>query len=101
MIANREVGVNPGSADHFFSRLAARTQWNRFEPDDLQAAQERTRTWLVDRQQADGHWIGELEGDTILESESILLLAFLGRESESICDRYARYILDRQLPNGG
>ena len=87
MIANREEGVTPKSADHFFPRLAARTQWNAFDPDDLLAAQERTRTWLSARQHADGHWVGELEGDTILESESILLLAFLGRESESICDR--------------
>ena len=101
MIANREEGVTPESADHFFPRLAARTQWNAFDSDDLLAAQERTRTWLSARQHADGHWVGELEGDTILESESILLLAFLGRETESICDRYARYILDRQLPEGG
>ena len=27
-------------------------------------------------QHADGHWVGELEGDTILESEYILLLAW-------------------------
>src|SRR5437660_264691 len=25
--------------------------------------------WLLDRQEADGHWVAELEGDTILESE--------------------------------
>ncbi len=101
MIANREEGVTPKSTDHFFPRLAARTQWNAFESDDLLAAQERTGNWLSARQEADGHWVGELEGDTILESESILLLAFLGRENDSICDRYARYILDRQLPEGG
>ena len=33
-------------------------------------------------QRADGHWVGELQGDTILESEFILLLAFLGRERD-------------------
>src|SRR6516165_7196233 len=70
MIANREEGANPHSADHFLPRLSTRTQWNAFEPDDLQAAQERTRNWLSARQEADGHWLGELEGDTILESES-------------------------------
>ena len=35
---------------------------------------------LLHRQQPDGHWVGELEGDTILESEYVLLLAFLGQE---------------------
>jgi squalene-hopene/tetraprenyl-beta-curcumene cyclase len=65
------------------------------------SAQERTCAWLSSRQQADGHWIGELEGDTILESEYILLLAFLGRESDPVCERSARYLLDHQLPDGG
>ena len=40
---------------------------------------ERGRAGLLARQQPDGHWVGELEGDTILESEFILLLAFLGQ----------------------
>jgi squalene-hopene/tetraprenyl-beta-curcumene cyclase len=30
----------------------------------------------------DGHWCGELEGDTILESGYILTLYFLGRAEE-------------------
>ena len=33
------------------------------------------------QQHPDGYWVGELEGDTILESEYILLLAFLGQET--------------------
>ena len=41
----------------------------------------RTRQWLLDRQDDDGSWCAELEGDTILESETILVLAFLGREN--------------------
>jgi squalene-hopene/tetraprenyl-beta-curcumene cyclase len=68
---------------------------------ELEAAQERTRDWLSAQQNPDGHWVGELEGDTILESELILLLAFLGRENEAVCRRYARYMLDRQLEEGG
>ena len=35
--------------------------------------------WLLDRQHEDGHWRGPLEGDTILESEYILILAWAGR----------------------
>ena len=76
MIANREGGVSPRSADHFMHRLSAR--WNPLATNEVEAAQDRTRSWLLSRQNVDGHWVGELEGDTILESEYLLLLAFLG-----------------------
>jgi squalene-hopene/tetraprenyl-beta-curcumene cyclase len=55
----------------------------------------------LSRQQPDGHWIGELQGDTILESEFILLMAFLGRENEPRVTKLAQYILEQQLPEGG
>jgi squalene-hopene/tetraprenyl-beta-curcumene cyclase len=61
----------------------------------------RTQQWLLDQQRPDGHWCAELEGDTILESETILLLAFLGRENSELARRAARYLLARQLPDGG
>src|SRR5207244_4184845 len=48
-----------------------------------------------------GYWVGELEGDTILESEYILLLAYLGRQDSLGARKAARYILDKQLPGGG
>src|SRR5207247_784154 len=49
----------------------------------------------------DGHWVGELQGDTILESEYILLLAFLGREKDETAIKAARYILTQERPDGG
>ena len=49
------------------------------EERDVRHAILKTRKWLLNRQHADGYWVAELEGDTILESETILLLAFLGR----------------------
>jgi squalene-hopene/tetraprenyl-beta-curcumene cyclase len=52
-------------------------------------------------QQNDGHWVGELQGDTILESEYVLLMAFLGREQEEVCCKAANYILQHQMPEGG
>ena len=45
--------------------------------------------------------MGELEGDTILESEYILLLAFLGRQDSPLVHKAARYIEKKQLPEGG
>jgi len=74
-------------------------------PDTLAArvreAVVRTRSWLLDQQHADGHWVAELEGDTILESETILLLAFLGREDSDLARRAAQYLVQKQLPEGG
>lgn len=70
-------------------------------PAPLRRAIARTRSWLLGRQQPDGHWVAELEGDTILESETILLLAFLGEETSQLARRAARYLVEKQLPDGG
>lgn len=67
----------------------------------LRRAILRTRQWLMAQQHEDGHWCGELEGDTILESESILLAAFLGRHKRDDAQKMARYLLQQQLPEGG
>ena len=70
---------------------------------DVQAADVAARTvaWLLERQAADGHWRGPLEGDTILESEYILILAWAGRLDEPAVAGCARRILREQLPAGG
>jgi squalene-hopene/tetraprenyl-beta-curcumene cyclase len=61
----------------------------------------RTRDWLLGQQHPEGYWVAELEGDTILESETILLLAFLGREDSELARRAVQYLLEKQLPEGG
>lgn len=61
----------------------------------------RTRAWLLARQAADGHWRAPLEGDTILESEFILLLAWAGRLDDARIRGAADRILREQLPSGG
>ncbi|MFO0889750.1 MAG: squalene--hopene cyclase [Isosphaeraceae bacterium] len=99
MIANREGGVSPEASEHLHPRLQHRRNSSTIE--ELDTALERTRNWLLSRQDDNGHWIGELEGDTILESEYILLLAFMDRLSDPVCMRCARYLLDHQLPCGG
>ncbi len=67
----------------------------------LYAGIRRARRHLIGLQQADGHWVGELQGDTILESEYILLMAYLGREGDERVGKAARYILDHQQADGG
>lgn len=69
--------------------------------EELTSAVERGRTALLSLRQDDGHWCGELEGDTILESEFILLLAFLGRANDERVQRAANYLRAKQQADGG
>lgn len=64
-------------------------------------ARDRAADWLLYAQKPDGHWVAELEGDTILESEYILLMAFFGRENEADCLRAAKSMTTQVLPGGG
>ncbi len=65
---------------------------------------------LVGRQRADGHWCGELQGDSILESEYLLMKFILRQEDQPMADgspgpatlsRIARYLRDRRDPGSG
>ncbi|QDU31076.1 Squalene--hopene cyclase [Anatilimnocola aggregata] len=71
------------------------------EPGTLAAAVHNTRQWLLDQQQPAGFWCAELEGDSILQSEYILLLAWLRRENLPIAKKCAQRLIDTQLPTGG
>lgn len=62
---------------------------------------EKGRGYLFSIQQPDGHWIGELEGDTILESEYVLLLHFMDRLDPERLRKLANYIRKVQRPDGG
>ncbi|MBY0589509.1 squalene--hopene cyclase [bacterium] len=55
----------------------------------------------VSLQQPDGHWCAELEGDTILESEFILMQVILGRWGHGTIRKSARYIVNKQQDDGG
>ena len=92
----------------FVSRTSGYTTVNRFQTlehsdatSGLDSGIERSYAWLLAQQKSDGHWVGELEGDTILESEYVLLMAYLGREREDRCLQLCRYLLQQQRPDGG
>jgi squalene-hopene/tetraprenyl-beta-curcumene cyclase len=68
---------------------------------DCARSLDSARQCLLSVQKPDGHWCGELQGDTILESEFILLMAFLGRENELKVRKAARYLLTQERPDGG
>jgi squalene-hopene/tetraprenyl-beta-curcumene cyclase len=60
------------------------------------------RSRLLSIQREDGHWCGELEGDTILESEYALVHFFLGRPlGDPRLAKVAEHLRRRQVPEGG
>lgn len=59
------------------------------------------RSHLLALQNDDGHWCGELEGDTILESEYVLLMHVLGRGDDPTARKACAYLRKKQLPDGG
>ncbi|MBP63936.1 MAG: hypothetical protein CMJ62_20620, partial [Planctomycetaceae bacterium] len=56
---------------------------------------------LLTEQHRDGYWCGELQGDSMLASEYILLNAFLQREHTQVAQKAACYLLQEQNANGG
>jgi squalene-hopene/tetraprenyl-beta-curcumene cyclase len=74
------------------------------------AANRKAAEALLSLQRDDGHWRGELQGDSILESEYLLMKFILGQESEPMADgrpgpevlaRIARYLRSLQRDDGG
>ncbi len=64
-------------------------------------AAARTAKWLREQQATDGHWRGPLEGDTILESEYLLIVAWADRMRGPNVAATVRRIRKEQLPDGG
>ncbi len=77
----------------------------RLEPvRDFERVREglyRSCEYLRSLQSPEGYWVGELEGDTILESESVLLWHFLGWRDDPRIAKAARTIARHVLPGGG
>ncbi|WP_299468523.1 terpene cyclase/mutase family protein [uncultured Gimesia sp.] len=70
-------------------------------PEHLLKGIARSRDYLLALQHDEGYWVGELEGDSILESEYILLLAFLGKQTSEQAIQAANYLMDTQMLDGG
>lgn len=68
---------------------------------DLDSAIARATDSLLAKQAAGGWWVGELQGDSILESEFILLKWILGQEADPDLVKIANYLRRLQNPDGG
>jgi squalene-hopene/tetraprenyl-beta-curcumene cyclase len=73
--------------------------------DDLASrvavAVDGARKFLFSRQHEDGYWCGELEADTTLESDYILLHTLLGTGNQDRFQKCCNYILKHQNEDGG
>ena len=56
---------------------------------------------LINDQKKDGHWVYDLEADTTIPSEYILMNHFLGIKESSLEKKLAKYIKKEQNPDGG
>ncbi len=85
---------------HNASRISNLHNLTAVSLDAVRTAVRAAQNYLLERQAPDGHWVAELEGDTILESEYILLLQFLGHDDPEKFRKLARYIRSKQNPEG-
>jgi squalene-hopene/tetraprenyl-beta-curcumene cyclase len=73
--------------------------------DDLSsrvaASVDGARKFLFSQQHGDGYWCGELEADSTLESDYILLHTLLGTSNQERFQKCANYILKHQNEDGG
>ena len=93
------VNVAPSLSPH--GRRAPAARRTPFPPSPERRALDRARRRLLELQRPDGCWCGELQGDTILESEYVLLMAFLGRENDDKARKAAEYVRRQQRADGG
>lgn len=56
---------------------------------------------LLGKQDPKGYWVAELQGDSILESEYILMKFILGQDDDSRLPLIANYLRRLQQPDGG
>ncbi|HEV8642683.1 MAG TPA: squalene--hopene cyclase [Methylomirabilota bacterium] len=67
----------------------------------LPEAISRAQAHLLSRQADDGAWVGELEADTTITSEYLLLGHLIDRVNRERELKAVRYLRSRQLPDGG
>ena len=76
----------------------------------LRGTLQRAVDALLSLQKPDGHWCGELEGDSILESEYLLMKFILGQERAAMADgsdgwvtltKIARCLRNQRRADGG
>jgi squalene-hopene/tetraprenyl-beta-curcumene cyclase len=68
---------------------------------EASSALSRATDCLISMQQSSGFWCGELEGDSILQSEYILLKFIVEQEQDPRLPKIANYLREQQRPSDG
>jgi squalene-hopene/tetraprenyl-beta-curcumene cyclase len=91
----------PGTSlrrDHSLSQEKIQTD----RSTDLSVAIQRASSYVLGMQDpGQGYWADELEADSTLTSEYIMLRYFLGKVDRQKQAKAVHYLRDRQLPDGG
>jgi squalene-hopene/tetraprenyl-beta-curcumene cyclase len=91
--------------DESSSTVSSAPQLRFGKIDDLASrvavAIDGARNWLLSQQHEDGYWCGELEADSTLESDYILMHTLLGTRNQERFQKCANYILRHQNEDGG
>lgn len=87
-------------ASSALSRTSGRDSLTRKQ--DAKKAAERARDWILQRQDPEeGYWVAELQADTTLTSDYVMLRAFLGTLDPKTRRKAVRHLEMEQLPDGG
>ena len=71
------------------------------QPDAIDDAIRRSQAWFFGKQHAEGYWVAELEADTTLTSEYLMLRRFLDCVDSEREKKAVQYLKAMQLPDGG
>src|SRR4051794_17709070 len=72
-----------------------------YSPSRLDRSIENATSALLAQQNRDGHWIFQLEADTTISSEYILLRHYLGEPESALEAKLAAYLRRLQGAHGG
>lgn len=73
----------------------------RLKPLPLEDAIDLANESLLQQQQADGHWVYELEADCTIPAEYILMMHFVGDVDEGLQQKIAVYLREKQDEHDG
>lgn len=101
MTPDSKLRVESSGGSAHGSAAAPRREEERTQESRVERAIERATRHLLNAQQSEGYWWAELEADTTLESDYIPYLYILGRPYSDKVPKLAKYVRERQLPDGG
>lgn len=107
---NRFQRLNDNGNGHILEDLLHELSWEEPQEHSIKVSTESEldqaigtsqRYLLSIQNHRDGYWVGELEADSTLTSEYIMLMHFLSRVNHAKQKKAAMFLVKKQLPDGG